>query len=104
VGSLEINLDAIFAPYSNDPRSASPGAPGVFYDRASRELRIGVQPHLTDGMSTSLVPQLAWPDGFQGRWTADYGIAPLRNSKGERAHVGGAFCAFRSEKRSASGR
>ena len=104
MGALEINLDAIFAPYSNDPRSTSPGAPGVFYDRASRELRIGVQPNLTDGMSTSLVPQLTWPDGFQGRWTADYGIAPLRNSKGERAHVGGAFCAFRSEKRSASGR
>ncbi|HEY6223096.1 MAG TPA: hypothetical protein VIW26_04890 [Gemmatimonadales bacterium] len=98
VGSLEINLDAIFAPYSNDPRSVNPDAPGVFFDMASQRLSIGVQPNLPDGMSTSLVPALTWPDGFQGRWTPDYGIASLRNSKGERAYVGGTFCALRNGK------
>jgi hypothetical protein len=97
VGTLEMNLDAIFAPYSHDPRSTDPRAPGVYYDQPSGAFAIGVQPHLMDGTSTSLTPLLVWPEGFQGRWTPHYGIAGIMNpATGKPAHVGGDFCAVRT--------
>ncbi|HET9709683.1 MAG TPA: hypothetical protein VFP39_15395 [Gemmatimonadales bacterium] len=96
VGTLEMNLDAIFAPYSHDPKSVDPTAPGVYFDGSSGAFGIGVQPNLTDGTSTSLTPLLVWPEGFQGRWTPHYGIASIMNpSSGKPAHVGGDFCAIR---------
>lgn len=97
LGTTELNLDAIFAPYSHDPTSLDPKAPGVYFDSASGAFAIGVQPSLKDGMSTSLIPALVWPDGFSGRWTADYGISsPLNPKTGKPAHVGGTFCAVRT--------
>jgi hypothetical protein len=97
VGTLEMNLDAIFAAYSHDPKSVDPHAPGVYFDKASGVFGIGVQPSLMDGTSTSLTPLLVWPDGFQGRWTPNYGIASIMNpATGKRAHVGGDFCAART--------
>lgn len=97
VGTLEMNLDAIFAPYSHDPRSTNPGAPGVYFDKPSSVFGIGVQPNLTDGTSTTLTPLLVWPEGFQGRWTPHYGIANIMNpATGKPAHVGGDFCAVRT--------
>lgn len=97
VGTLEMNLDAIFAPYSHDPKSVDPRAPGVHFDEPSGVFGIGVQPNLMDGTSTSLTPLLVWPDGFQGRWTPHYGIASIINpATGKPAHVGGDFCAVRS--------
>jgi len=96
VGMLEMNLDAIFAPYSLDPLSLDPKAPGVYFDRAAGVFAIGVQPNLQDGTSTSLTPLLVWPDGFQGRWSANYGIGRvLDRTTGKPAHVGGEFCAAR---------
>lgn len=96
VGTLEMNLDAIFAPYSHDPRSTTPGAPGVYFDKPSGVFGIGVQPKLLDGTSTSLTPLLVWPEGFQGHWTPHYGIASITNpATGKPAHVGGDFCAVR---------
>jgi hypothetical protein len=95
-GTLEMNLDAIFAPYSHDPRSTDPRAPGVYFDNASGVFGIGVQPNLMDGTSTSLTPLVVWPEGFQGRWTPHYGIASIMNpATGKPAHVGGDFCAVR---------
>jgi hypothetical protein len=97
-GTLEMNLDAIFAPYSHDPRSTDPRAPGVYFDNASGVFGIGVQPNLMDGTSTSLTPLVVWPEGFQGRWTPHYGIASIRNpATGKPAHVGGDFCAVRTK-------
>lgn len=97
VGTLEMNLDAIFAPYSHDPRSTDPRAPGVYFDKPSGVFGIGVQPDLMDGTSTSLTPLLVWPEGFQGRWTPHYGIASIMNpAAGKPAHVGGDFCAVRT--------
>ena len=99
VGTLEMNLDAIFAPYSLDPRSANPDAPGVYFESSSGTggFIIGDQPNITDGTSTTLVPTLVWAEGFEGRWTPDYGIASILNSAtGKPAHVGGDFCAVRT--------
>ncbi len=97
VGTLEMNLDAVFAPYSHDPRSTNPGAPGVYFDKPSGGFEIGVQRNLMDGTSTSLTPLLVWPEGFQGRWTPHYGIASIMNpATGKPAHVGGDFCAIRT--------
>lgn len=97
VGTLEMNLDVIFAPSSHDPRSTDPRAPGVYVDKPSGVVRIGVQPNLLDGTSTSLTPLLVWPEGFQGRWTPNYGIANIMNpATGKPAHVGGDFCAIRT--------
>jgi hypothetical protein len=97
VGTLEMNLDAIFAPYSHDPKSNDPRAPGVYFDKASGVFGIGVQPNLMDGTSTSLTPLLVWPEGFQGRWTPHYGIASVMNPTTTKpAHVGGDFCAVRT--------
>ena len=97
VGALEINLDAIFAPYSHDPKSVDRSAPGVYFDQESGVFGIGVQPNLEDGTSTSLTPLLVWPEGFQGRWTPNYGISRIMNSAtGKPAHVGGDFCAVRT--------
>jgi hypothetical protein len=97
-GTLEMNLDAIFAPYSHDPRSTDPRAPGVYFDKPSGVFGIGVQPNLRDGTSTSLTPLVVWPEGFQGRWTPHYGIASIMNpATGEPAHVGGDFCAVRTK-------
>ena len=97
VGTLDMNLDAIFAPYSHDPKSVDPRAPGVYFDKPSAVFGIGVQPNLVDGTSTSLTPLLVWPDGFQGRWTPHYGIASIMNpATGKPAHVGGDFCAVRT--------
>jgi hypothetical protein len=99
VGTLEMNLDAIFAPYSLDPRSTNPDAPGVYFQRTSGTggFNIGVQPNMTDGTSTTLVPTVVWPEGFQGRWEPDYGIARILNpATGQPAHVGGDFCAVRT--------
>lgn len=93
VGTLDINLDAIFAPYSIDPRSTNPNLPGVYFN--SHAFEIGVQPNITDGTSTALIPTLTWPDGFSGRWSPNYGIVSLHNAKGQPAFVGGAFCAMR---------
>lgn len=97
VGRLEMNLDAIFAPYSHDPNSVDPRAPGVYFDKLSGVFGVGVQPNLMDGTSTSLSPLLVWPEGFQGRWTPHYGIASIMNpATGKPAHVGGDFCAVRT--------
>jgi len=97
VGTLEMNLDAVFAPSSHDPRSTNPGAPGVYFDKPSDGFEIGVQRNLMDGTSTSLTPLLVWPEGFQGRWTPHYGIASIMNpATGKPAHVGGDFCAIRT--------
>ena len=97
VGTLEMNLDAVFAPSSHDPRSTNPGAPGVYFDKPSDGFEIGVQRNLMDGTSTSLTPLLVWPEGFQGRWTPHYGIASIMNpATGKPAHVGGDFCALRT--------
>lgn len=96
VGTLEMNLDAIFAPTSVDPRSIDPVSPGIYFDMASSQFEIGVQPNISDGTSTALTPLLVWPDGFQGRWTPDYGIGSMLNpATGKPAHVGGQFCAVR---------
>ncbi len=95
VGSLEMNLDAVFAPYSHDPRSTAVAAPGVYFE--THALEVGVQPNLTDGTSTSLTPELVWPEGFQGRWEPHYGIGQVLNpATGKPAHVGGEFCAVRT--------
>jgi len=95
VGILEMNLDAVFAPYSHDPRSTAARAPGVYFEAGAFE--IGVQPNLNDGTSTSLTPELVWPEGFQGRWDPHYGIAQVLNpATGKPAHVGGEFCAVRT--------
>jgi hypothetical protein len=99
VGTLEMNLEAIFAPYSLDPRSTNPGAPGVYFERISGTggFNIGVQPNMSDGTSTTLVPTLVWPEGFQGRWEPDYGILSFMDpATGKPAHVGGDFCAART--------
>lgn len=97
VGTLEMNLDAIFAPYSHDPRSTDPRAPGVYFDKPSGVFGIGVQPNLMDGTSTSLTPLVVWPEGFQGRWAPNYGILSITNpATGKPAHVGGDFCAVRT--------
>lgn len=96
VGTLQMNLDAIFAPYSLDPKSPDANAPGVYFDKVAGALLIGVQPNLKTGTSTSLTPLLVWPDGFQGRWSPDYGITSVMNpATGKPAHVGGDFCAAR---------
>jgi len=95
VGVLEMNLDAVFAPYSHDPRSTAAQAPGVYF--AAGAFEIGVQPNLNDGTSTSLTPELVWPEGFRGRWDPHYGIAQILNpATGKPAHVGGDFCAVRT--------
>lgn len=96
VGTLDMNLDAIFAPYSIDPRSTDPGTPGIYFDMASGQFDIGVQPNISDGTSTALTPLLVWADGFQGRWSPNYGIGSMLNpATGKPAHVGGEFCAAR---------
>ena len=97
VGTADINLKQLFAPVSRDPRSTDPDAPGVYFEQAYGEFLLGVQPNLTDGTSTELVPSHVWPDGFRGRWIPNYGIATIVDStSGKPAHVGGVFCAVRS--------
>jgi len=99
VGTLEMNLDVIFAPSSLDPRSTNPDAPGVYFERSSGTggFNIGVQPNMTDGTSTTLVPTRVWPEGFLGRWSPDYGILGINDPATRKpAHVGGDFCAART--------
>jgi hypothetical protein len=96
VGTAAIDLGRVYAPVSRDPRSTDPDAPGVYFEQAYGEFRVGVQPNSSDGTSTELAPAHVWSDGFQGHWTPDYGIATLVDSStGKPAHLGGVFCAIR---------
>ena len=101
VGTLEIDLTPIAGSTSGDPASTDPDAPGVYYESRSPffdypRFEIGLFPGMLDGSLVILKPERMSSEGFGGRWVPEYGGVYMVTEAGDRAHVGGDFCAVRA--------
>lgn len=92
-GWAEIDVDAVNAGSSGNPRSHDPDAPGVLLD-SDGSLELGVW-RGNDGFSTTLTIERVSSHAFSGRWTTSLGILYMVRDGRRLPNPNGTFCAVR---------